>query len=61
MSYLLGVPPGLYCRQAKVADFDGKVVVVEEDVVALEIPVDNVFGMEIAESEPSVIMRLYFI
>ena len=42
-------PSGFDCGQSEVADFDSKVVVVEKYVVALQVSVNDVFRVEIAE------------
>lgn len=43
-------PPRLDRRKTKIADFDRQVVV-QENVVALEVAVDNVLGVQIAAEE----------
>jgi hypothetical protein len=52
LSDLLGIsPPGLHRGQAEVADLDREVVVVQENVVALQVAVDDVFGVKVAKKE----------
>ena len=41
-------PPRLDRRKAEVADFHREVIVMKEDVVALQVAVDNILGMEVA-------------
>ena len=45
----LGIfPSRLHSSQTKVTNFDSKVIIVEENVVALEITMDNIFRVQIA-------------
>ena len=45
----LGIfPSWFHSSQTKVTNFDSKVIIVEENVVALEITMDNIFRVQIA-------------
>ena len=45
----LGIfPSWFHSGQTKVTNFDSKVIIVEENVVALEITMDNIFRVQIA-------------
>ena len=54
-------PARLDCRQTKVTNLHGKVVIVEEDVVRLEISVDDVLGVEVVHALTSLSGYLYHI
>ena len=47
MHWLRIFPARFDSSQAKIANFDAKVVIVQENVVALEITMNDVLGMQI--------------
>ena len=44
------LPSRLDCGEAEVSDLDGEVVVVQEDVVALQVAVNDVLRVKVAEN-----------